>query len=381
MKIGIPREIEPGETRVAAIPETVRGFIKDGWEVLVQAGAGEASLIADADFQASGAVIVDSAAELFTQADALLKVHPPPSQERAMLRRSQVLVCILAPQANAEAVLSLASSGVSSFSLDMIPRITRAQPMDVLSSMSTIAGYKAVMLAADALPKMCPMMMTAAGTIRPASALIIGAGVAGLQAVATARRLGAVPTAIDVRPAVKEQVESLGAKFIPMEVRHEAETTGGYAADLGEEFYKGEQEIIAPHSRHADMIISTALIPGRKAPVLITAAMVEQMHRGAVIIDLAAGAGGNCSLTRPDEIVEHNGVKIFGPRNLPAEVPVHASQMLARNFASFVRELRGQDGQLKIDTSDELISATLVTHDGQLVNPAVRKAMGMEKES
>jgi len=374
MKLGIPKEVAPGETRVAAVPETVEKLVKLGLEVVVESGAGERSFFSDEQYRQAGAAISSDPKDVFA-ADIVAKVSAPawgesaPRDEVGMLRDGAVLVAVLAPAANEQLMRKLAEAKVTGLALDGMPRITRAQSMDVLSSMSTVAGYKAVLLAADAMAKMCPMMMTAAGTIKPADALIIGAGVAGLTAIATAKRLGAVVTAVDVRPAVKEQVESLGAKFVPMEVDHDAQDEQGYAVDLGERFYQQEQQIIAPHAERADMIICTALIPNRRAPILITEAMVESMRPGSVIVDLAAPAGGNCVLTKPDETVTHGGVTILGPTNLPAAVPYHASQMFARNVATFIREFVTQEGQINLDMDNEVIRGTLVAHAGQVVSP------------
>ncbi|MFP4356352.1 MAG: Re/Si-specific NAD(P)(+) transhydrogenase subunit alpha [Phycisphaerae bacterium] len=375
MKAGIPKEVTPGETRVAMIPETVKKLTSMKLDVLVEASAGAASGYPDADYQQAGATIVASADELYSQADMILKVAKPTDEEVGKLKEGQVVVAMLAPAFNTDLAKALADKKVISFSLDAVPRITRAQSMDVLSSMSTIAGYKAVLLAADSMPKMCPMLTTAAGTIRPAQALIIGAGVAGLQAIATAKRIGCVTTAIDVRPAVKEQVESLGAKFIAMEVDHAAEDAGGYATDLGEDFYKGEQEIIAPHSKGADMIITTALIPGRDAPVLITQEMVEAMKPGSVIVDLAAIAGGNCTLSKPDETVVHQDVTILGPTNLPAQLPLHASQMFSRNVATFLGEFITKEGQLNLDMENEVVAGSIITHEGEIKHELTLKAI------
>ncbi len=289
-------------------------------------------------------------------------------------------MALLYPRTNADVVRRLAQAGVTSFSLDLMPRITRAQSMDVLSSMSTVAGYRAVLIAAEALPEMMPMLMTAAGTIRPAKALIIGAGVAGLQAIATARRLGAVVKAVDVRPAVQEQIESLGARFVSMEVKaDETETAGGYATDLGEEVYRKQREILAPHVKESNLVITTALVPGREAPRLISEEMVESMKPGSVIVDLAAPAGGNCALTKPGERAVEHGVTIFGPLNLPSEMAVDASQMFSRNVAAYLGELV-KDGQLAIDMENEVVSGTLVTREGQVVNEVVKKSIGEGEE-
>ena len=372
MKLAVPKEVFPGETRVAAVPVTVRAYVQAGFEVAVESGAGVAAQVTDSAYQAAGATIEPDAERLLAEADVILKVQPPQQRgggadEADLLKSGSVLVSMLLTRGDGRLIEKLASRGVSAFALEAVPRIARAQSMDVLSSQATITGYKAVLLAADAIPRMIPMMMTAAGTIQPAHALIIGAGVAGLEAIGMARKLGAVVQAVDTRPAVKEQVESLGARFIPLEVEHEkAQGAGGYAQDLGENFYRGEQEIIAPHLKDVDFVITSAAIPRRSAPRLITEAMVAQMRRGAVIIDLAAGTGGNCTLTVADQWVDRDGVKIYGPTNLPAAVPVHASLMLARNIAAFFGEL-AREGVVKIDTNNEIIRAMLITHAGAVV--------------
>jgi len=380
MKLAILTEVDPGETRVAAIPETVGRYVKAGLTVGLEAGAGAGAYIADADFEAAGGTINPDVAALLADAELVLKVRPPTMRDELgkheveLLRRGAVVVSMLELARGAERVQRMATAGITHLAMDLMPRITRAQSMDVLSSMSTVAGYKAVLMAADALPRMCPMLMTAAGTLQPARALIVGAGVAGLQAIATAKRIGAVVTAVDVRPAVKEQIESLGAKFIPMEVSHAAQDAGGYATDLGEAFYKGEQDILAPHVRNSDLIVTTALIPGRDAPRLITEPMVSSMKPGSVIVDLAAVAGGNCTLTQPDQRVVRHGVTVLGPTMLPAAMPVHASQMYARNVATFLNEFV-KDGAIALDTDNEVIAGTLVCRDGQIVNESVRQAL------
>ncbi len=387
MIIAAIKEIISDETRVAIVPETAKRFIAAGLEVRIQRGAGQRALLPDSLYMDAGACLIDEPAEALAQADILLKVSPPSENreggfhEADLIRPGAVLVCMLAPTQHLDIVSRLARAGVTSFAIDAVPRIARAQSMDALSSMASLAGYKAVLLGADAMVKIAPMMMTAAGTIRPANALVIGAGVAGLQAIATARRLGAIVKAIDVRPAAAEQVESLGAKFIPMEVSHAAaETAGGYAVDLGDEFYRGEQDIIAPHLAGADMVITTAMIPNRPAPRLITAEMVATMAPGGVIVDLAAAAGGNCTLTRPDETVVHDSIKILGPTNLPAQLPLHASLMFARNVAAFCGELL-VDGKVRIDMENEILRATLITRDGEIVHETTRAAAAEARES
>lgn len=370
MIIGIPKEAAPGETRVAAVPETVGRMKADGLEVVVESGAGQAALFSDEQYAKAGASIAESASSLYANADVVVKVNAPrPDQpdEISVLRRGSCLICLLEPRTEHERLQRLASAGVTAFALDSVPRISRAQSMDVLSSMASLAGYKAVLLAANELIRLMPMMMTAAGTIKPAHALVIGAGVAGLQAIATLRRLGAVIAAADVRPAVEEEVASLGAKFVPMKVEHaEAQTQGGYAADLGEDFYKQEQDILRPHVKTAAVVICTALVPGRRAPVLITDDMLAEMAPGSVVVDLAAAAGGNCTRSEPDQRVEHEGVVILGPTNLPATMPADASLMFARNAARFCKELIA-DAKLNIDVENEVIAGMLATHGGKVV--------------
>ena len=370
MIVGIPKETAPGETRVAAVPETVGRMVADALDVRVQTAAGASALLPDEAYVRAGAKIAANAGNVYSSADVILKVNAPSDAEPdevGLLRRGSVLICPLEPRTRPERLQKLAAAGVTAFALDSVPRISRAQSMDVLSSMASLAGYKAVLLAANELTSLMPMMMTAAGTIKPAHALVIGAGVAGLQAIATLRRLGAVISAADVRPAVEEEVASLGAKFVPMAVEHtEAQTAAGYAADLGEDFYRQEQDILRPHVERADVVISTALVPGRGAPVLITDDMVASMAPGAVVVDLAAPAGGNCTRTRPDERVEHEGVVILGPTNLPATMPADASLLFARNAARFCKELIA-DGKLAIDRDNEVIAAMLATHEGKVV--------------
>jgi len=365
MKIAILSETRDAERRVAVVPQTAAALIRTGLDVCVQSGAGAGAFFSDEDYKAVGASVAGDAAGAVEGAGIVVKVNPPGPGELELLSSGQALVCILAPTSNSELIGKLASAGISAFALDTMPRITRAQAMDVLSSQSTVAGYRAVLLAAGSLGVMAPMIMTAAGTIRPANALVIGAGVAGLQAIATAKRLGAVATAVDVRPAAREQVESLGAKFIPMEVDHSAEAEGGYAADLGADFYKSEQEIIAPFCKKSDMVISTAMIPGRPAPVLITEQMVDEMKPGAVIVDLAAPTGGNCQAGQPGETVQRNSVTIHSPLNLASDIPVDASSMFSSNAAAFIGELLDDDNKLNIDLENEIIKGTLVTHEGQ----------------
>ena len=372
MKIGVCKEST--ETRVAAVEETVKAFKKNGHEVFVQSGAGAAANVSDENYRQAGATVLPTLKDLLASAELVLKVQPPTDEEVGLLRSGTILVSMLAPLTNPGLAAKLAAAGVTGFSMESVPRIARAQSMDVLSSQASVAGYKAVLVAANKIGRLMPMMMTAAGTIQPAGVLIIGAGVAGLQAIATARRLGATIKAVDTRPAVKEQVESLGAKFVPLAVDHQqAQDAGGYAKDLGEEFYKQEQDIVAPHLKGCSVVICTAQIPGRKAPLLITEAMVKTMAPGSAIIDLAAPAGGNCSLTKVGQWVEAFGVSIYGPANLPAEMPALASTLFARNVATFLNELI-KDGQVKLDLNNEVIKGMLITHEGKVVHEATLKA-------
>ena len=374
MKIGVLREVFPGETRAGLAPETVKRLAAKH-ELLVEAGAGDSAHFADDAYRQAGATIVPDAATLCQQAELIVKINPPTDEEIAKLASGSALISLLDRAADGPLAEALAGRNVTAFAMDTMPRITRAQSMDVLSSMATIAGFKAVLLAASTLGRMTPMLMTAAGTIKPASALIIGAGVAGLQAIGTAKRLGCRVAAVDTRPAVAEQVESLGATFISLATSHEAEDAGGYATDLGEAFYKEEQDILAPHVTKADIIICTAMIPGRPAPILITQSMVDSMAGGSVIVDLAAAAGGNCTLSEPDERIDYGGVTIFGPTNLPATAPINATEMFSRNVATFLGELLDDEGQLNIDLENEVIEGTLVTHNGKVVHPAALKSL------
>ena len=358
------RETAPGETRVAVVPDTARRLTEDGVEVLVEQGAGEAATFADAAYAEAGARIV-GADELYADADVVCRVGKPSPAEIEPLRPGQALIGLLQPLADPETLGELAAKGVTAFSMDRIPRVTRAQPMDALSSQSTVAGYKAALLAAEHLGKFFPMLTTAAGTIPPAKVLVLGAGVAGLQAIATARRLGAVVSAFDVRPVVKEQVESLGATFLELDVEG-AEGMGGYAVALAEDQHEREQELIARHAHESDAVITTALVPGRPAPILITEDAVRGMRPGSVVVDLAAEAGGNCADTEPGETIVRDGVTIVGLTNLPATMPVHASQMYSRNVQSFLA-LLVRDGSLHLDFEDEIVQGTCVAHDGRVL--------------
>jgi H+-translocating NAD(P) transhydrogenase subunit alpha len=353
MRLGIPKESAPGERRVALVPETV-GRLGDGIEVVIESGAGDSAGFPDEAYREAGASIGDP-----WQADAVAKVAAPSADELARLRADQVLIAFLNPLGDPAGVERLAGAGVHAFALEAVPRITRAQPMDALSSQATVGGYKAALIAADRLPRFFPMLMTAAGTIPPAKVLVLGAGVAGLQAIATARRLGAVVSAFDVRPAVREQVESLGATFLDLGVQGE-ETEGGYARELTPEQQEAQQVELQARIPGFDAVITTAAIPGRPAPQLVTAEAVRAMRPGSVIVDLAAETGGNCELTQPGSEVVESGVTIVGATNLPSTLPTHASQLLSRNVASLVG-LLVQDGSLDLDWDDEIVAGTCVT--------------------
>jgi NAD(P) transhydrogenase subunit alpha len=363
MKVGVPKETMAGERRVALVPDMVAKLVKDGHAVVVERGAGVAAGFTDAAFGVAGASLGDAWA-----ADIVCKVQKPSVAETGKLREGVALVGVLQAATNADLLRQLAQRRVTAFSLELLPRITRAQPMDVLSSQATVAGYKAVLLAAETVPKFFPMLVTAAGTLQPARVLVLGAGVAGLQAIATARRLGAIVSAFDVRPAVKEQVESLGAKFLAMEQQVEAEGAGGYAKELSEDQHRRELEFLARGVKDADVVITTAAIPGKRAPILVTRAAVEAMRPGSVIVDLAAETGGNCELTQAGNTIEHQGVTILGPTNLPATLPLHASQMYARNVTSFLNHVV-KEGTLQLDFADEITKGTCVTHDGKVLKP------------
>ncbi len=370
MKIGIPKEITPNERRVALTPEVVAKLAKTGNEVLVEDGAGEGAFFADDDYQRAGAKTV-SAAEVFGNADIVVKFHKPLDNPRLgkheveALREGAALIAFLYPATNPDLVKRLMARRITAFSMDLVPRITRAQSMDALSSQANVAGYKAVLVAAEVMPKFLPMMTTAAGTIRPAKVLVLGAGVAGLQAIATAHRLGAVVWGYDVRPVVKEQVESLGAKFLEFDLGvKDTQDKGGYAKELSGEAKRKQQEMLAEKTKEFDVVITTALIPGKPAPRLITKETVTGMKPGSVIVDLAAGTGGNCELTEPDKTVVKHGVTIIGPTDLPSTMPMHASQLYARNVVELLR-LIIKDGKLNLDFSDEIIKGTCITHGGQ----------------
>ena len=380
--VGVPRETYPGERRVALIPRAVEALQKSGMNVLVEHSAGVEAGFPDEQYAARGARL-GSRAEVFHEAGIIVQVRclganqDAGRADLASLRAGQTLIGFGEPLSAAKENSDLAATGVSFLSMELMPRITRAQSMDALSSMATISGYQAVLMAASTLPKMFPMMMTAAGTITPARVFILGAGVAGLQAIATARRLGAVVSGYDVRPAVKEQVESLGAKFIILDVNATAaEDKGGYAKAMDEAFYRRQRELMTEVLREQDVVITTAAVPGRKAPVLITAEMAGALAPGSVIVDIAAERGGNCELTRPGETVVHQGIHILGPLNLPSTVPYHASQMFASNVSAFLK-LLVKKGELALDPNDEIVRETLVTQGNQIVHARVRELLGI----
>jgi NAD(P) transhydrogenase subunit alpha len=434
MIVGVPRESFPGERRVALVPAAIPNLTKAGLEVVVEAGAGIGAGYPDADYAAKGAKIVADRAAVFRAADIVVQILCYGSNDKtgkadvALYKRDQVLIGFLRPLGSLETIQEIAAKGVTSFSVELMPRTTRAQSMDVLSSMATICGYKAVVLAADtsprevsdlaragvsflsmelmpritraqsmdalssmatiagyravlmaamSLPKIFPMLMTAAGTVTAARAFILGAGVAGLQAIATARRLGAVVSAYDVRSAVKEQIESLGGKFVVLNMEGgAAEGTGGYAKAMGEDFYKRQRELLTEVLREQDVVITTAAVPGKKAPILVTKEMASAMAPGSVIVDIAAERGGNCELTRPGETVMHQGITILGPLNVPSTIPYHASQMYASNITAFLK-LMVQKGEFKMNREDEIIRETLVTHGKEVVHARVGEALGL----
>ncbi|HEX7196345.1 MAG TPA: Re/Si-specific NAD(P)(+) transhydrogenase subunit alpha [Candidatus Limnocylindria bacterium] len=381
MKIAVPRETAEGETRVALTPQIAGQLVGDGVEVLVQAGAGEASSNTDEAYREAGATIVPDAPALYGQADLVLRVGRPSDEEVEMLRDGSVLIGTLGTLSRPELAKKLAERGVTAISMDAIPRITRAQSMDTLSSQATVGGYKAVLIAAERLPKFMPLLTTAAGTVRPAKGIVMGAGVAGLMAIGTARRLGAVVEATDVRPVVKEQVQSLGGTFIEVEMTEEekakAETAGGYATEMSDDYKRRQAELIAARVKEADFVITTALIPGRPAPRLVTDEMVKSMKPGSVIVDMAAEMGGNVEGTEPGKEVVRHGVKIIGLTNLPATMPGSATQMYAKNLQTLIKHLM-RDGALAIDLDDEITKGATITHGGRVVHEATAKALGIE---
>lgn len=374
----VPLEVQPGETRVAAVPDTIRRMVKAGLTVRVETGAGVAAQIDDAEFESAGAELVDRD-ESWAEADLVLKVQPPTMDEVAKLKRGATLVSFAWPAGNEDVVRALMEAGVATLAMDLVPRISRAQSMDALSSQATVAGYKAVLLAASHMPVMCPLLMTAAGTIPPAKMVVFGAGVAGLQAIAMGRRLGCVVEATDVRLAAKEQVESLGARFIEVPGAEDLEDEGGYAKEASEEFLARQREEVSKRVAEADCVITTALIPGRPAPRLISEDLVRAMRRGAVIVDLAAEAGGNCELTECGQVVERHGVTIVGQPNLPASVPRHASELYSKNILSLIKLglAKGEESGFAINLKDEVHTGCLLTWEGKVMHPRTAEGMGL----
>jgi proton-translocating NAD(P)+ transhydrogenase subunit alpha len=374
MKIGVPKETAEGERRVALVPEVVKKLTSAGLDVVVERGAGAEAMIPDAQFEEAGATLADHAGDVWG-ADVVAKVAPPSAEEIGRLGPDSVLIGFLAPLTNAEGVRALAASGATAFALEAVPRISRAQSMDALSSQSNVAGYRAALIGAQEMGRFYPMLMTAAGTIRPATVLVLGAGVAGLQAIATARRLGAVVQGFDVRSVVKEQVESLGATFLELDVGGDLEGAGGYAKELTPEQQARQQELMAEAIGKCDVVITTALVPGRRAPILVTEDAVRRMKPGSVIVDLAGEAGGNCELTEPGETVIRHDVKIVAPLNVPSTMAEHSSQLYARNIQALL-DLMIEDGALALDFDDEVIAGACVTRGGEIVHEGAKAAAG-----
>jgi NAD(P) transhydrogenase subunit alpha len=382
MKIGVPKETYPGEKRVALVPNAIPPLVKKEIEIYVESGAGDQSGFPDTEFEKANAKVLSSRADVFSSSDVIFQVRTVGANSKVgssdfeLFHEDQVLIGLAEPLSALEEMKELAKRKVTTFALELIPRIARAQSMDALSSMATVAGYKAALLAAGMFGRLFPMMMTAAGTITPARMLVVGAGVAGLQAIATGRRLGALVQAYDIRPAAKLEVESLGAKFVSLELEAEdLEDSGGYAKAQSPEFYRNQQELLANAVAESDVVVTTAAVPGKKAPILITEEMTNRMVPGSVIVDLAAERGGNCSITVPGETIERNGVLINGPMNLPSEIPYTASQLYAKNITTFFLHIF-QDGAVRVSSEDEISQETLVTRGGEVVNPKVLEALG-----
>jgi NAD(P) transhydrogenase subunit alpha len=373
MRIGVPKETAAGEHRVGLVPDVVRGFCADGHEVVVQAGAGAGAMIPDEAYVEAGASLAADAADPLA-AEVVVKVAPPNAEEIVRLGADSVLIAFLAPLTNGDGIRAIAATGATSFALEAVPRISRAQSMDALSSQANISGYRSALIGAQELGRYYPMLMTAAGTIRPATVLVLGAGVAGLQAIATARRLGAVVQGFDVRAAVKEQVESLGAKFLEFDVGGDLEGAGGYARELTAEQQQRQQELMAEAIGKCDVVITTALVPGRRAPILVTEEAVKLMKPGSVIVDLAGEAGGNCELSEPGETVIRHHVKICAPLNVPSTMAEHASQLYARNIKSLLGLMISEEGQLSLDFDDEVIAGACITRGGEIVHEGARAA-------
>ena len=377
MKIAVPKEVIPGERRIALVPNTINKLTKVGFEVLVEKGAGEGSHYLDTDYEEAGAKILSSAKELYKEADIVLKVRPPLMEgpdEVSQMKEGCVLISFLETLRNPELAQKLADRKITSFSMDTIPRISRAQSMDALSSQASAAGYKAVLIAATTIRKFFPMLTTAAGTIPPAKVFVLGAGVAGLQAIATAKRLGANVSAFDIRAAAKGEVESLGARFVDVHLEEETEADGGYAKEVSKDAQKREQEILKEHIAASDVVITTAQVPGKVAPALVSKDMIEAMRPGSILVDLAVEQGGNIELSKSGETVEHNGVYIIGPANLTSDMAFHTSQMYARNIISLLLHLT-KEGQLALDFEDEITSGSCITHEGEIVHAKTKELL------
>lgn len=374
MKIALVKEIEVGENRVALIPDTVARLVKQGLEIWVENGAGEASFFSDRAYEEAGATLVSDPGKLWAEADVIVKVGIPKDDEINQMREGSTLISFLSPLGKPEVAQKLANRKVTAFSMELIPRTSRAQSMDALSSQAGVAGYKAVLIAAAALPKFFPMLTTAAGTIKPSKVFILGAGVAGLQAIATARRLGAMVEAFDIRPAVKEEVQSLGAKFVEVDIQEDTVAEGGYAKEVSDTAKQRTQEVIAEHVKQSDVVITTAQVPGKKAPLLVTEEMVQQMSPGSVIVDLAAEQGGNCAVTEAGKDIVRHGVTVIGPINVPASMPTHASQMYAKNISTLLQYLV-KEGQLQLNFEDDIVDSTCITHAGEIRNQRVKDAL------
>ncbi|RAQ41100.1 NAD(P)(+) transhydrogenase (Re/Si-specific) subunit alpha [Arthrospira sp. O9.13F] len=377
MKIAIAKELNVNERRVALIPDVVSRLVKQGLEIYVEAGAGEGSCFSDALYEQAGAHVITDSAKLWGEANILLKVSPPQEDEVGKMAEGAVLIGFLNPLGEPTLIQKLTDRRVTAFSMEMVPRTSRAQSMDALSSQANIAGYKAVLIAAANLPKYFPMLTTAAGTIRPAKVLVLGAGVAGLQAIATARRLGAIVEAFDIRPEVKEQVQSLGAKFVDVTLEEDTVAEGGYAKEISEQAKQHTQEVLTQHVAASDVVITTAQVPGKKAPVLVNANMVDQMKPGSVIVDLAAEQGGNCEGSEPGKNIQKNGVTIMGPINLPASMPVHASEVYAKNLSALLKLMVTKEGELDLNFADDILDGACVTHGGEIRSQRVKEALGV----
>ena len=369
MRVAVPKEIKAGEKRVALVPDIINKLTRLGLDVVIESGAGTHSQATDADFTTAGATVKQG--DVLSDADVVLSVQPLTAQQMATLKKGAITISFLSPVTAVDSIEAAAAAGVTAFSLELVPRISRAQSMDALTSQALCAGYRAAVVGAELSPRFFPMLMTAAGTVTPAQVLVLGAGVAGLQAIATARRLGAIVEAYDVRSATKEQVQSLGAKFIDMQMS--ADSAGGYARELTEAEKAQQQEILARHVAKADAIITTAAIPGRPSPKIITEAMITAMKPGAVIVDIAAEGGGNTALTRLGEVVDHNGVKIFGPENLPSQLAAHASEMYSKNLLNFLTLLVNKEGAIQLDWSDQILADSVLTNEGQIRHTATRE--------